>query len=330
VTDRRSSSLPAARMTLVLLAAVPAVMAYPWQSPRERWVLGAGAAVVLIASAWWRGRFVTTIVRQRLAMMRRNRDGRHAGPRGLDMRTTALLRVTAPRTQPDLLPLPLIADCLDRYGVRARAVRVTSRDTGSDAGARRQTWIGLTLSAADNLTALRARGPQIPLRETAEVAARRLADHLREIGWTAGLVGQDDLPEFGHTRETWAGVRAGDDCLAAYRVPVDAELPETLAAIAAYPARVRWTALEIADDGAGRSTVAVGCALQTATAPKGAPAGLSPQSGNHGPALAALHPLSTRRLDGHSALPADLLPQLRWSSAAGQPPLIANNSAALR
>jgi type VII secretion protein EccE len=254
--------------------------------------------------------------------MRRNRGGRPARGSGIDVRTTALLRITAPETEPDLLPLPLIARYLDRYGIHAYALRVTSRDAESDTDPRRQTWIGLTVSAADNLAALRARSPRIPLHETAEVAVRRLADHLREIGWAASLVGPDDLPQFRHPREKWRGIRGGsDDYVAAYRVKVDAALPETLAAIESYPARERWTALEIADDGAGQ-TVALGCALRTATAPErggtGPLAGLTPHSGDHWPALTGLHPLSTQRLDGHSALPADLLARLRWPSTAHQ------------
>ena len=41
----------------------------------------------------------------------------------------------------------------------------------------------MTLGVAENLAVLRARPPRIPLRDTAEVAGRRLADHLRETGW---------------------------------------------------------------------------------------------------------------------------------------------------
>jgi len=298
---------------LVLLAVVPAAMAFPWHAPRERWVLGVAVAAVIVLLARWRGLFVTTALRRRMAMAYRNRRGHPAHGSGIDVRTTALLRITAPQNQPDLLPLPLIARYLDRYGIHAYALRVTSR--AAESASERQTWIGLTLSAVDNLAALQARGPRIPLHETAEVAVRRLADHLRETGWTAVLVGPDDLPWFRQGREFWSGIRAGsDDYWAAYRVSVDAGLPETLSAIESYPARATWTALEIADDGAG-PTVAVGCAFRTATAPYGgsAPlAGLTPHSGNHGPALRALHPLSARRLNGHSALPADLLKRLSW------------------
>ena len=169
-----------------------------------------------------------------------------------------------------------------------------------------QTWIGLTVSAADNLAALQARSSRIPLHETAQVAARRLADHLREIGWEASVSGPDDVPRLLDPagRETWRAVQGGSDYLAAYRVSVDDALAETLDAILSHPARETWTALEIAGAGesGARHTAAVACALLTdAPSPAAAPLpGLTPQRGNHRPALMALDLLSTQRLDGHT------------------------------
>ena len=64
-------------------------------------------------------------------------------------------------------------------------------------------------------------------------------------------------------------------------------------------------------------SLAVACALHTDAplAASGPLPGLISQSGNHRPALAAMHPLSTQRLDGHTALPeALLLTRLRWPS----------------
>jgi type VII secretion protein EccE len=86
--------------------------------------------------------------------------------------------------------LPLIAGYLDRYGVRCDKIRITSRDLDG----LRTTWIGMTLGAVENLAALRARSPRIPLRDTAEVAGRRLADHLRETGWNVAAVDTTDAP----------------------------------------------------------------------------------------------------------------------------------------
>jgi type VII secretion protein EccE len=84
--------------------------------------------------------------------------------------TTVLMRVEAP--DPTGLPLPLIAGYLDRYGIRCDKVRVTTCDVD---GAR-TTWIGLTLGAAENLTALQARSPRIALQNSAETVRRRLAN----------------------------------------------------------------------------------------------------------------------------------------------------------
>jgi ESX secretion system protein EccE len=331
VRPRQPITPPTGRITLVVLAVVAAAMGFPWHSARERWVLGIAVVVAITLLARWRGLPVTTILRRRLAMRRPSRGARLAGESGTDVRTTVLLRVTPPESGPDVLPLPLIASYADRYGLRADAIRVTSHDIGSDAGAReRQTWIGLTLSAADNLAALQARSPQIPLHETAEVAARRLADHLRESGWTAAIAEPEDISGLyaRSARETWRGILQGSaDYVAAYQVKADTALPNTLAAIWSYPVRETWTTMEIT--GAGDElTLAVACAFRTDAPPAaGGPLpGLISHSGNHRPALTALHPLSTQQLDGHTALPeALLLARLRWPSAIAQQP-----SAALR
>ena len=311
----RSIPIPGtARITLAALAVVPAVLAYPWQTTRDHWLLGIAAAVVIVLFGWWRGLHFTTILRRRLAII--GRRGGYVPQPEPPTKTTALLRVRPSAGESQVLPLPVIVGYLDRYGIRADKIRITFRDNASDA-ARRDTWIGLTVSAADNLAALRARSARIPLHETAEVAARRLADHLRELGWEAGTVGPDDVPTLltPNVRESWRGVQRGDsDYVAAYQVRVDSSLPETLDAIRSYPARETYTALEIAGPRSGNgNTIAASCAFCTdAQPPAGAPvAGLTPQRGNHRPALAALDPVSTQRLDGHTAAPADLLTQLR-------------------
>ncbi|OBG62785.1 type VII secretion protein EccE [Mycobacterium sp. E3339] len=310
----------AGRITLALLAVVPAVMAYPWRSPRDYWLLGIAAAAVVVLFGCWRGSYFTTLLRRRVAMMGR---GEATAPESATA-TTALLRVGGPDGPADVLPLPLIARYLDRYGIRADKIRITSRDNASDAS-RRETWIGLTISATDNLAALRARSARIPLHETAQVAARRLADHLRELGWDVNGVAADDVPRLltSNPRERWSGVQRGaSDYLAAYQIRVDGELAETLEAIRTHPARETCTALEFAGDGTN-ITVAAACAFLTDTAPeRTAPLpGLTPQHGNHRPALSALDLLSTRRLDGHTAAPAGLLAELDWPPLATPAPV---------
>ncbi|QUR66042.1 type VII secretion protein EccE [Mycobacterium spongiae] len=294
------------RITLALLAVVPAVMAYPWQSGRDWWVVGIAVVVVAVLFGWWHGLHFTTILRRRLAMMRSQRE---VSESRTDSRTTALLRVGTGDGGPDSLPLPVIARYLDRYGIRGDTIRVTSRTNGSDEC---QTWIGLTLSAADNLAALAARSARIPLHETAEVVARRLADHLREMGWEANTAVPEDIPALvaPDARETWRGMRAAEtDYVAAYRVTADDELADTFAAIRSHPARETWTVLEIAGDPAGY-TVAAACALRTDAEPEvAAPvSGLTPQRGNHRMALTALDPLSAQRLEGHTDAPVTLSP----------------------
>ena len=164
---------------------------------------------------------------------------------------------------------------------------------------------------ANNLAALQARSPQIPLHKTAEVAARRLADHLRESGWTATIAEPDDVPGLyaQSAHETWHGVQHGSaDYVAAYQVRADTALANTLAAIWSYPVREAWTALELT--GAGdEQTLAVACAFHTDAPPaaRGPLPGLISQAGNQRPALTALHPLSSQQLDGHVDLPEALL-----------------------
>ncbi len=305
------------RITLALLAVLPAVMAYPWRSPRDQWLPAIAAAVLIVLFGGWRGLHFTTILRRRAAII--SRGGHFDCESGSPATATVLLRIGAPSGDSDVLPLPLIAGYLNRYGIRADKIRITSRDSLSEPS-RREAWIALTVSAVDNLAALRARSPHIPLHETAEVVARRLADHLRETGWEVGSVGPDDVPRLlpPDTRQMWRGVQRGaSDYLAAYQVRIDDALPETLDAIRNHPARETCSALEIAGD-LGRTTIAAACAFRTETPPAaGAPlAGLIPQRGNHGPALSALNLLSTQRLDGHTDAPADVLARLRWPTPA--------------
>ena len=291
------------RITLALLTVAPAVLAYPWTSPREYWLLFMAVAAVIVLFGRWRGTSFTTLLRRGAALA--SRRGRiDAGPVS-PVTTTALLRVAAPADDLDALPVSLVAGYLNRYGIHADKIRITFRNnhSGTTGGVSPEAWIALTVSAIDNLTALQARSPRIPLHETAGVAARRLADHLRETGWEATAVGPDDVPRLlePDDRETWRWVRCGDsDYLAAYRVRVDDGLSQTLAEIRNHPARETWVALEIAGHPA-RPSLAAACAFRTQTPPEqGAPLeALTPHAGDHGRALAALSLPSTRRLDGH-------------------------------
>ncbi|MBE1551558.1 type VII secretion protein EccE [Mycobacterium sp. OAS707] len=264
------------RMALAALLIVPAAMTYPWTSTADGWLPGIAVAGSLVLFGWWRGTFVTTSIGRRVAMLlrRKQTNGAHQS----SDYTTVLLRV-----EPDGLPLPLIAGYLDRYGIRCDKIRITSRDLSGS----RTTWIGITIGAADNLTALRARSPRIPLRDTAEVVGRRLANHLREEGWDATIVDSADTPARPDAKETWCGLHDGSGYVAAYRVA-------SLDDVASLPSSEIWMALEITGSPADLR-VDRACAIRTPGKPDPI-AGAAPLNGRHRLALDALNPLSVDRL----------------------------------
>ncbi|MGK2868201.1 MAG: type VII secretion protein EccE [Mycobacterium sp.] len=297
-----------ARLALALLFIVPAALAYPYETLTQRWVLGVAIAVVILLFAWWRGDFATTKLARRWSIWRGNRSG--AGmPEPADA-ATVLLRIEDPAA--DELPVALIAGYADRYGLRCDKVRITSRDL---AGAR-QSWITLTLNATDNLPALQARSAQIPLGETAEVLGRRLAEHLRETGWTVTVVadGARTVPIAAEAKETWRAISDEAGFLTAYRLPAGS-LSEALAAVWAYPSEEVWTAVEF-----GPGTVAAVCALRTADRPAtSAPvSGLASLGGRQRSVLAALDPMSSRRVGAHQPADPDLASEIRWPAETAE------------
>jgi type VII secretion protein EccE len=299
------------RISLTALAVVAAVLAYPWQSTVDWWVLGVAAAILVVCFAWWRGLFVTTMVARRFGVWRRNHGGGAGDGRPRSEFATVSLRIDP--SAPAELPLALIAGYVDRYGIRAHKVRVTSHDRDGV----RTTWVTLTLAAAENLAALQARSARIPLHETAQIAGRRLTDHLREQGWNVATIEEAESPVPPGAKETWRGMRDESGYVAAYRVRVTASLEETLAAVAGLSGDT-WAALEFTGT-AANPTVSAGCAVRTAQRPgPGAPVpGLTPQRGRHRPALEALAPLSDARLEGDPMAPAaELLDGLRWPTGA--------------
>jgi type VII secretion protein EccE len=295
-----------ARIALALLVVVPAAMAYPWNTTTDWWVLGVTIAVVLLAFAWWGGLFLTTMIGRRLAVWRRNRG--KSGSRSSN-EVTVLLRVDA--TDGTALPLPVLAGHVERFGIRASKVRVTS----VDADGARTTWVSMTLGATDNLAALLARSPEIPLRETAEIVGRRLADQLREGGLNAVIVESARGPLVARGHETWRAVRDDGDpagYVAAYRIPIDDRLGARLAEVWSLTARETWTALEFSGT-AKSQTVAAVCAFRTDVAPKKAPLpGLDVQRGLQRRLLTALDPRSGDRLNVAVAVPDGALDHVEW------------------
>ena len=294
------------RMMIALLFIVPAAMAYPWETTGRRWILAAAIAVVVVLFAWWRGLFVTDIVGRMVAVWRRN----HSTPRPVaSNEATVLLRVDDPAGVG--LSLPLVAGYVERFGVRCQKVRVTSRD---QAGAR-TTWISMTIDAAENLAALQARSPELPLLATTEVVGRRLADHLREAGLDAVLVDAVDPPA-GPGREAWRGVRDEHGFASAYEIPIDDRLGERLAEIWSRPTET-WTALEFSGTST-RPTVAAVCAVRTAEPVRGEPLpGLVAQPGVQRPILDALDPRNAGRFEVPSSpMPSGLLAWVSWPAGS--------------
>jgi type VII secretion protein EccE len=295
------------RIALALLCIIPAAMAYPWESDLDWWLLGIAIAVTLVVFAWWRGLFVTNMIGRRLAVWRRNHSKRTMRASNDVADVTVVLRVEDPAGVG--LSLPLVAGYVERFGVRCEKVRVTNRDDG---GAR-TTWISMTLSAADNLTALRARSAELPLLDTAEVVGRRLADHLRETGLSAVPVDDAPTPLTGGGREKWRVVAEDDQFISAYAIRVDDALGERLAEVWSQPAEQIWTAIEFSGT-ATHPTASALCAFRTAEVVRGVPVtGLAPQPGVQRPLLSALAPASTERLAiPTTALPSGLLEPAGW------------------
>ena len=295
-----------ARLALALLFIVPAALAYPYETVTQRWIVGVAVAVVIVLFAWWRGDFATTKLARRWSIWRGNHSGGGATHR--DDTATVLLRVEDSAS--DELPVALIAGYTERYGLRCDKVRITSRDLAGE----RQTWITLTLDAAANLPSLQARASRIPLHDTADVLGRRLADHLRESGWTVTAIDDADRPTplSGDAKETWRAIADGAGFLTAYRIPV-ASLSEALVAAWAHPSDETWTAVEF-----GPGTAAAVCAVRTAERPASAApiAGLGTMGGRQRGVLEALDPLSSLRIGEHQPAGPALAGELRWPTGA--------------
>lgn len=280
------------RIALALLTAVPAGMAYPWSASHQRWALGIAVVVVLSLAGWWRGLHVTTILRRRMELkFRGGRAGAHdlAEQVSADARTTVVLRILD-GTSVDV-PLDLVAGYLDRYGVRCDSVRVTSRDTETG----RTTWIGMTLSVVSNIIALQARSVTIPLRETADITLRRLADELRELGFTlTASIGDIPDPLGPQAKERWRAVAdGGSGHIAVYSIPAES-LSATLNELWSRRFAELWTAIEFSAGG-----VAAACAIRTEDAPAVSPpvSGLASCRGRQWQALRALVPTSMTPLE---------------------------------
>lgn len=291
-----------ARLTLALIFIVPAVLAYPYQTVTQRWALGVAVAAVLVLFAWWGGDFATTKLARRWRIWRGNRSGGETVAAG----DTATVLLRLDDSASGEVPVALIAGYVDRYGLQCDKVRLTSRDRAGE----RRTWITLTLDATRNLHALQARSARIPLQETLDVLARRLADHLRENGWTVTVLDVAPRPVSGQAKEAWRALGDESGFLTAYRIPVPS-LPAALEAVWAHRCDEQWTAVEF-----GPATLTAVTAIRSAEVPAQPPvAGLMALGGRQRAVLDALNPLSPQRLPGHQ--PAELpVDEIRWPAGA--------------
>lgn len=295
------------RIALASLTVVLAAMAYPWESTTDWWIFGIAVAVVVVAFAWWRGQFLTNMVGRRLAVFRRN----HSKPKTQNSnQVTVVLRVEDPAGLG--VPLTVVSGYVERFGIRSEKIRVTTHDRD---GAR-TTWVSLTLDATANLVALQARSPELPLRETAEVAGRRLADQLREAGLDAVLVEDADAPLVGKAREKWRGVKDEAGFVSAYGIPADERLGERLDAVWSEPTET-WTAVEFSGS-AARPAVAAVCAFRTPEVVRGVPvSGLTARRGVQKPLLTALNPKAVGRFQVPArTVGPDLLARIDWPAGA--------------
>ncbi|MDH6243295.1 type VII secretion protein EccE [Mycobacterium sp. OTB74] len=269
-----------ARITLALLAIVPAVMTYPWHTTTHKWVLGIAAGVLVIVFAWWRGLFVTTMLARRFAVWRRNLAGEATSAADA---MTVVLKVQTDDRFP-YQTLPLIAAYVDRYGIRCKSVRVTEHQVDDT----HQAWVSVTIAAEPNIAALQARSSELPLADAAQQVARRLADQLREAGLQ--VFAADSAPTLlqPSAREKWRAVRDSDGYLTAYGLPVDQRLANCLAELASNTER--WSVLEFSRE-AATSVISAACAVRTATAPA-ALSGLVCQPGRQRPLMQAMAPAS--------------------------------------
>ncbi|WP_238890026.1 type VII secretion protein EccE [Mycobacterium sp. IDR2000157661] len=295
------------RTALALLVAVPAAMAYPWQSRTDWWLLGVAAAVVVIAFAGWRGQFLTNMAARRVAVFRRNRST--PGQQN-PHRVTVVVRVEDPASVG--LSLRSLAGYVERFGIRSEKVRVTTRTRSGV----RTTWVSLTVDATANLAALQARSPELPLHDTAAVAGRRLADQLRESGLEASVVDTAYAPLAGLVKEMWRGVRNEHGVVSAYGIPAGEQMFPLLAEVWALPEET-WTAVEFAGTPA-EPTVAALCAVCAAEAVRGVPlSGLRPQHGAQRPLLTALDPKSSDPLGVPTVpLKAETLTGIGWPAGS--------------
>lgn len=265
--DRQPRWAPA-RPSWVRLSLLTATLLIGWAllvppgHQAQWWHLAPALAITAAFLGSWHGQSLSTIARRSAPMALRNRryrrqpasaahrnhglhrtpDPQPAAQPGDDDAATIVIHLqphpyelSVPDDSRDQLPWELVISWLDRYGIRADALTVTSVNTTPAASSlrsdhssllsaatpqNRHTWISYTLRADANLTAISAgrvqRGARrsssgthasgddtesyrTAIAELAAITARRLVAEFTEQGWLASDVTQAQLPRFAAT-----------------------------------------------------------------------------------------------------------------------------------
>ncbi len=271
--------------------------------------------------------------------------------------------LTTPADTADQMPWRFVTSWLHRYGVRADEQTITSiTRTPPPSGLRtdsaplltnrtpqhRDTWLTYTLRADQNVGVLTANrttmgaaaadssieeDPDAPQRAAlADTTARRLVAELRERGWLATLLGDDEpLPQFVPSaaavrRETWTATEYSDGFRALYAVE-PGSLAGVLEALPTLGTKALWVSVTIRSRGNQPTTVAACVGTLTGTQPGRNP--LPGLAGFHGLHREVAPALTVTGLD-HD-LPAeqvvvDGLAALHWPTSAPGVPIGYNRS----
>lgn len=274
--------------------------------------------------------------------------------------------LTTPADTTDQMPWRFVTSWLHRYGVRADEQTITSvTRTAPPSGLRadaaplltnrspqhRDTWLTYTLRADQNVGVLMAHqttmgtaaadsstepeeDPDTAQRAAlADTTARRLVAELRERGWLATLVGDDEpLPQFVPStvtvrRETWTATEYTDGFRALYAVE-PGSLAGVLQALPTLSTKALWVSLSIRSRGNQPTTVAACVGTLTSAQPGRSPlAGLAGFHGLHRQITPALtvtgldHDLPAAQV----VIPDDLA-ALHWPTSAPGVPVGYNRS----
>lgn len=323
------------------------------------WHLLIAAVAVLVVLASWQGHHLTSIVRLRTTMalhnyrLRNPRRGASAEseqevvdrePDGLSTSFTLLLRPpphmpTTSDSAYQQLPWALIVAWLDRYGVHARSVYALAetttpapshlrRSAGAAVGAEHtqhhNTWLTYTFDAVDNLAAMQAR--RADLDAVVGTVSRRLLGELREQGWQATIVDDDELPSFLNPRaplrrESWTAAEYVDGYRSVYRVR-RGELAAVMADLVHQPTINTWVGCTISARDSRSVSVRAHVATRTPARPENPPTGgLEGFDGRHSATardVSATVPILD--VDTGDVMTIEQLAQVPWAvSAPGVP-----------